>query len=105
MGKNKPEKETGKGSSAELNTKIKSGTKTPQKSRDVQGKSDTKKKQATRPMDPRFAAAQTDPRFERFPDRRRTVKIDPRFAGNHASSLEVTVVVTALYYCNGRLSV
>ncbi len=39
------------------------------------------KKSADEPMDPRFAAAQTDPRFERFPDKRREITIDPRFAG------------------------
>ena len=38
-------------------------------------------RKADKAMDPRFAAAQTDPRFERFPDKRRTVKVDPRFAG------------------------
>lgn len=34
-----------------------------------------------KPIDPRFAALQTDPRFERFPDKRRIIKFDPRFAG------------------------
>ena len=36
---------------------------------------------AQKPIDPRFAAMQTDPRFERFPDKRRIIKFDPRFAG------------------------
>lgn len=33
------------------------------------------------PVDPRFAALQTDPRFERFPAPRKAVSIDDRFAG------------------------
>lgn len=33
------------------------------------------------PVDPRFAALQTDPRFERFPAPRKAVTIDDRFAG------------------------
>ncbi len=31
--------------------------------------------------DPRFVAALTDPRFQRFPKSQRTVDIDERFAG------------------------
>lgn len=66
------------------------------RSRDPQSKSDSKKKQAARPMDPRFSAAQTDPRFERFPDRRRTVKIDPRFAGKYALLLGHVMMIISL---------
>jgi hypothetical protein len=36
--------------------------------------------------DPRFAAALTDPRFQRFPKSQRTVDIDERFAGTNNSS-------------------
>ena len=36
------------------------------------------------PMDPRFAALQTDPRFERFPAPGKSVTIDERFAGERS---------------------
>lgn len=32
--------------------------------------------------DPRFAAVQYDPRFQRFPRAKSTVQVDDRFAGN-----------------------
>ena len=32
--------------------------------------------------DPRFAAARSDPRFQRFPKRQKKVDIDQRFAGD-----------------------
>lgn len=35
----------------------------------------------TSTVDPRFAAARTDPRFQRFPKSQRKVEIDDRFAG------------------------
>jgi hypothetical protein len=38
------------------------------------------------PVDPRFAALQTDPRFERFPAPRKAVTIDERFAGEHLAT-------------------
>lgn len=40
-----------------------------------------KPKGANKPVDPRFAAVQTDPRFQRFPAPRKPVTIDERFAG------------------------
>ena len=33
--------------------------------------------------DARFAAMHTDPRFQRFPQAKRTLEIDKRFAGEH----------------------
>lgn len=41
-------------------------------------------------LDPRFAAARTDPRFQRFPKSQRKVEIDERFAGIFLRSLQHT---------------
>lgn len=41
-----------------------------------------KPKGLNKPVDPRFAAVQTDPRFQRFPAPRKPVTIDERFAGD-----------------------
>lgn len=79
MGKLKSEVVAGKGASNGSAKKLR-GSKGDEL-RQNETKPDNQPKKSLRPIDPRFAAAHTDPRFERFPDRRRTVKIDPRFAG------------------------
>jgi len=43
--------------------------------------------------DPRFAAALTDPRFQRFPKSQRTVDIDERFAGTDFTRFCQTVAI------------
>lgn len=42
---------------------------------------DKKRENGSTAVDPRFAAARTDPRFQRFPKSQRKVEIDERFAG------------------------
>ena len=48
---------------------------------------DKKRGNGSTAVDPRFAAARTDPRFQRFPKSQRKVEIDERFAGKTSTQI------------------
>ena len=50
-------------------------------------------------LDPRFAAARTDPRFQRFPKSQRKVDIDERFAGEDKDSSKTVLCLLRLPTC------